>query len=187
VAREEEKEMILALDPTLSAFGAALFDLEGNLKGLSCIKPDKNAENDQDKGISLSRQLSYLIEKHGVTDIVAEVITGFMHSKRAAESIYKAEGVILGVVGAKRIAYHSVSIYDVKMAATGRKTEVSKHDMIEAALKLAPIPPLSCKKDGKIHIGKAEHEADAIFVGMAYLTQRKYREAISKEVDKIYK
>lgn len=170
---------ILALDPTLSSIGAALFDDKGNLLGLSCLRPLNKFADQTEKTLSLAKQLGDLIRKHGVTDIVAEVQKGKMKSFKAAESVYKAEGGIKFIAGAFNLKYHHVSAYDVKEAATGRKTGADKHDMIAAALKLNPVPPLSHRKNGKILIGKAEHEADAIFVGIAYFRLRKFREKLN--------
>jgi hypothetical protein len=167
--------MILALDPTMSAIGAALFDYDGNLLGVSCIKPDKAATTPEEKARSMGAQVSELIEKHQVGDIVAEVTHGYIRNGDAAKSIYKAEGGVQFLAGAFGVRYHKVSIYDPKEVAVGRKTGVDKHEMIAAALKLKPIPPLSRKRDSSIHIGKAEHEADAIFIGLAYFRKRRFK------------
>jgi Holliday junction resolvasome RuvABC endonuclease subunit len=173
--------MILALDPTMNNIGAALFDDDGTLLGVSCIKPDKGLTDPEDKALSMGRQLAEHIKEHKVTDIVAEVTTGKIRNIDAARSLYKAEGGVQMIAGALGIRYHKVSVGDVKDAAVGRRQEVEKDEMIEAALKLKPTPPLSRKKNGEILINKAEHEADAIFVGRAYLQQRAYREAIKNE------
>jgi Holliday junction resolvasome RuvABC endonuclease subunit len=170
---------ILALDPTLSNIGAALFDDEGNLLGLSCLRPSNKHADQTERTLSLARQIGNLIRKHEVTDMVAEVTQGYIKSNKAAQSIYKAEGMVKGIAGSHKLKYHSVTIYDVKEAATGKKTGADKHAMIAAALKLNPVPPLSCRKNGKILIGKAEHEADAIFVGIAYFRLRKIREKLN--------
>lgn len=170
---------ILALDPTLSNIGAALFDDEGNLLGLSCLIPSNKFADHIEKTLSLSKQLRDLIRKHEVTDIVAEVQEGKGRNYHGVKSVLKAEGLVQAIAGAFNLRYHHVSAYDVKEAATGRKTGVDKHEMIAAALKLNPVPPLSRRENGKILIGKAEHEADAIFVGIAYFRLRKIREKLN--------
>lgn len=167
--------MILALDPTMSAIGAALFDNDGNLLGLSCIKPPKDATTQEEKDLSMGALLGVLICQHKVTEIVAEVTHGYIRNGKAAKSIYKAEGGVQFLCGALRLGYHKVSVHDPKEVAVGRKTKVEKHEMIEAALKLKPTPPLSRKKNGDILINKAEHEADAIFIGLAYFKKRRVK------------
>lgn len=173
--------MLIALDPTMTAIGAALFDDDGTLLGLSCIMPDKKALTPEDKALSMGCQLGKLIREHKPTDIVAEVTAGHIRNLEGARSLYKAEGGVQMLCGAFGIKYHKVGVGDVKSAAVGRRTEVTKYEMIAAAMKLVPEPPLSRKNKGKaVHLGKAEHEADAIFIGKAYFMQRKYREAIKK-------
>lgn len=175
--------MILALDATMSAIGAAVYDTEGELKGLFCLKPEKHSETKEERAMSLASQVNNLIRLWEIKEIAVEVTTGFIKSQKAARSIYNAEGGILFLAGALGLEYHAVSIYDVKLAAAGRKTGVDKHQMIAAALALDPPAPLSRKKDGSVLLHKAEHEADAVFVGKAYLQTRKYRQEIKKQVD----
>jgi Holliday junction resolvasome RuvABC endonuclease subunit len=178
--------MILALDATMKNIGAALFTNDGELRGLSCIQAPQKESNAEKRDLYICQEIDKLIREHGVKEIAVEVTPGFIKSMKAAESIHKAKGMVLMAAATHELKYHPISSYDIKFIAVGRKKNVDKKEMIAAALSLYPVPPLSRKAGGKIHEGKAEHEADAIFVGMAFFAQRKYREAISKEVDELF-
>jgi Holliday junction resolvasome RuvABC endonuclease subunit len=164
---------VIGIDPSLRHIGVALFD-DDNLLCTEHFSPRKSIEYDDFKSYNITGQLCNFVKRNQPIDlIVYERATGKPRDFNAIRGIYQAVGwmemlvVALRIFVAPNISYDTVTPLQVKEAATGRKRQVDKREMIAAALKLYPNA-LTRKKDGSVKVTVAEHEADAIFVYEAY-------------------
>jgi Holliday junction resolvasome RuvABC endonuclease subunit len=165
---------IIAIDPTLSNIGVAVFE-DDKLISVKCIQPEKDAKKSlKEHTKSLNKQLRQIIKIHTCETIVMEYTDGKHRSYTGGKSVLISAGLIMGFAGALNLPYVLVSQQQVKEAMTGRKTEVEKDEVLNAALRMYPCADFPRKKNGEILQGQAEHIADAIGVYEAYKCLRNY-------------
>lgn len=152
--------MILALDPSLSATGWAVFDLKGKLFAKGVIKTNSKSKLKYVRNAERTRQLaisvSSLIVNHHVTQIYTEVPVG-SKSATAVQALALAQGTVMTVATLEKIPIYGC------MARTAKKfltddANASKDQMVEAAVTLYP-------EVGRIKT-KYEKEAVADAVGV---------------------
>ena len=131
--------MILALDISLSEFGIAIFNSEGNLVHGECVitKPVKKKFNtrvidsDQLRVKEIALRLLELHKQYNFKGIVAEVPPGGTQGARSATALGMAKGAVWTFAALMNLPFEGYLPHEAKKAATG-KMNASKEEVAEA-------------------------------------------------------
>jgi len=174
--------MIMAMDPSLTNFGYAIFDIQSKLVTQSVIKTQPETKRTgQYLFYDKQRRLKYIaahlgeaINTHNPEILVTERFDGGAQSNKSAQALAEMRCLVFMVAHFLNYPLHAVSIYDVKLALTGRK-KAKKIDMMKAAVEL--YPELGRFIAPKLKAGYSpifEHIADCIGVFEAFKLTEMY-------------
>ena len=161
---------ILALDPSLTAWGYCVID-NGKVLDHGCIKTSPMQgklvfESNQMRAMILAKKVVQLIKDHKIKSIVAETAMG-SKSNVAARALYICFGLVAGIGEATGIPWKLYLAPHIRKGTLG-VSSASKEDIQEWVFKKYPTLGVDVKDSPKYY---KEAVADAALVG-AYASKR---------------
>jgi len=175
--------MIMALDPSLTNFGFAVFNIQSKLitQGVIPTKPETKRTgeyifNDKRRRlVYIAAHLGQIIDTHKPEILVTERFDGGVQGNKPAQALAETRCLVFMIAHFLNYPLYSVSIIDVKLALTGRK-KAKKIDMMKAAVELYPeLGRFISEKHKAGYMSDFEHIADCIGVFKAFKSTDMYR------------
>jgi Holliday junction resolvasome RuvABC endonuclease subunit len=168
--QKEQRKTILTNDPSLTGWGWAVVDLQGQVVDVGCIKTEPSSKkrkirkgDDRVRRVSeINRVLLELIEKHNVILILCELPHG-SQAYEAAVMLGVTSGMMQMLADSRSIGIEWYTEGDVKKYLFNRQS-VQKQEMINKIDSLMNVPWFKAKY-------KNEGVADALGVYRTALSQ----------------
>jgi Holliday junction resolvasome RuvABC endonuclease subunit len=174
---------IAGMDPSSRNWGIAggSIDIDTGvltIKSLRVVRsnpPEGKQVRQNSKDLSTANQLYEGVMPFLAANLIFAEIPQGSQSARAS----LCSGICIGILGSLRASAQFIEVTpnEVKLAAHGSRT-ATKKQMIDWAVKQHPEAPWPRKSNGDIHLGDAEHMADAVGAIYAGLLTNQYKQLI---------